>query len=245
MNSDNRNNSSSLAAQLAGNVPPTIGRGSMGLPEGSKAANYTGTGTNGNTNTGNPLNQDSNSNLNGTADIGGFRQSPPRGISGQGLFAGRNVAGDGGLSVNNNSVNHNSTENNSTPNNNHHNVTNSSLVGQPRGSPNNSQNVGIIVNMETSKVQQPQPIDPHVHNVNSAKADPANASFSVDGKSLQHPATSNRLEMMPNFGSGDGIFDNGGGSSNGDVTGSGNIDSGLFFDDGDLAATTSGGDLEF
>lgn len=247
VNSDNRNNTS-LAAQLAGNVPPTIGRSSIALPEGStKPANYTGPGTSGNINTSNPLNQESNSNLNGSTDIGGYRQSPPRGISGQGLFAGRNVVGESGLNVNNNSVNHNSNENNSNTNNNHHSVSNSSLVGQPRGSPNNSQNVGITtVNMENSKAQQAQQIDPHVHNVNPGKGDPANASFSVDGsKPLQHPATSNRLEMMPNFGSGDGIFDNGGGSSNGDVTGPGNIDSGLFFDDGDLAATTSGGDLEF
>lgn len=245
MNSDSRNNSSSLAAQLAGNVPPTIGSSSMSFPEGSKPANYTGPGANGNSNTSNPLNQEVNSNLNGTTDTGGFRQSPPRGISGQGLFAGRNVVGEGGLSVNHNSVNQNSNENNISANN-HHNIANSSLVAQPRGSPNNSQSVGIVVNMETSKAQQAQTIDAHVQNVNSAKADTGNASFSVDGsKPLQHPSTSNRLEMMPNFGGGDGIFDNGGGSSNGDVTGPGNIDSGLFFDDGDLAAATSGGDLEF
>lgn len=50
-------------------IPQTIGRGSMGLAEGSKAANCTVPGTNGNSNIGNLLNQDNNFNLNGNSEV--------------------------------------------------------------------------------------------------------------------------------------------------------------------------------
>lgn len=55
-------------------------------------------------------------------------------------------------------------------------------------------------------------------------------------------------EMIGRFTSGDGMFDHGG-SSNGDVAASSNIDGSLFFDDGDYPAATTGSagapELEF
>lgn len=176
----------------------------------------------------------------GLPDISAIRQSLAHGtLAGQGLFAPRNVIGG-----------------NATSNNN---------ISQPRA----GQIISSHTNIDAPKIHPSLDGQSGTNSLsggNNMKVTVSNGTpYSADtthkdmgSGNLETNATLNgpqpsRLvsqgfrgaEVIGNFGGGDNMFDHVG-SSNGDVAGTGNIDGGLFFDDGDLAAASAGApELEF
>lgn len=241
----------SLPSQIGTNAP-TIGGRPMTLPEVSKPPtmypsaemnNLGGTVNNANSNGGN--------NVNGVQDINAVRNAYSQGISGQGAFAGRNIMAAGGMLPPQQGNPLNPTHN-------------TSGLSQPRSNHNVQ---GMMSGNMDPKVHPHHAMDMHASGsgvdqsnnsaMNVAKVnDPNNPGFGMGenhagdksagmSSAMMNPQSQpSRLEMMPNFGGGDSIFDNGSGVANGEV---GGANSGFLFDDGeDLAAATAAGpDLEF